>query len=517
MQASNFAPPLSELTALSAALVQAQTLPEVLAHQASQAPSAPALHFEGKAISYAGLARRSTLCAQWLHHEHGVRPGDRVAWLGFNHPDQIVLLFALAQLGAVLVPLNFRLAPAEWQAVLRDCTPSLLLHDQAWQAQAQELGLPTGRVPSFDGDTALPGQHWATAPDAARPHAATPYAAKPEAAALLVYTSGTTGLPKGAVHTQANLLANIRAACASQDISAADCVLSVLPLFHVGGLCIQTLPALAAGATVVLHQRFDAGAALQAIAQHRPTLTVQVPATLAALLAHPLWAQTDLRCLRGIAAGSSVLPRHLIEAFHARDVPVCNVYGATETGPVSIVLWAAHARSHAGSCGWPAPAVEVGLHQVKDGVGELLLRAPNIVNHYWPNTPALDADGWFHSGDLGQQAADGSFTIVGRAKDMIISGGENIYPAEIENLLCTHPALAECAVLGLPEPRWGEEVVAAVVLRPGYELEPERLSEFLAQHLARYKLPKRYLSLPELPKTALGKVQKPLLRERFLG
>ena len=302
----------------------------------------------------------------------------------------------------------------------------------------------------------------------ARAHwASPPQAADGQSPVLLVYTSGTTSRAKAAVHSQANLLANMAIASRAQQMTAQDVIATMLPLFHVGGLCIQTLPALYVGAHVILHPRFTADAALDCFERDRPTLTLQVPATMKALIEHPRWESADLASLRAVWAGSSLLPAGLVQAFHARGLPVCNVYGATETGPFSIALAPEHARSHAGSCGWPAPGVDVQLSDIQDGVGELLIRGPNVISHYWPAQPACDGEGWFHTGDLAAQAQDGAYTVVGRAKDLIISGGENIHPAEIESLLAEHPAVAECAAFGMPDEKWGEVVVAAIVLKPG--------------------------------------------------
>lgn len=466
------------------------TLAQVLAGHAALRPDALALRFLGHGTTYAQLDARGRGVAALLRDAWGVRAGDRVAWLGLNHADQLVLLFALARLGAILLPLNFRLAPAEWDALVADCAPTHLVHDQAWaqpaRALAQRCGLAAHAVEDLDGAQGdAPDQGSADAP------------------VLLVYTSGTTSRPKAAVHTQGNLLANMAAASQVQGMTAQDKVLTVLPMFHVGGLCIQTLPALYAGACVTLHERFQADATLQAIAAERPSLTLQVPATMKALLEHPQWASADLSSLRAVWAGSSLLPAPLVQAFHARGVPVCNVYGATETGPFSIALPPGHATSHAGSCGWPAPGVEVRLLD-----GELLVRAPHVVQRYWPDQPACDAQGWFHTGDLARQAADGSYTIVGRAKDLIISGGENIHPAEIESPLAEHPAVAECAAFGLPDAQWGEVVAVALVLKPQAAVADEELQRYLAERLARYKLPRRWVRVEALPKTALGKVQR---------
>src|SRR5690606_28314903 len=333
----------------------ADTLDALLATQAALRPQHPAVRWDGedppwRELDYAALAQRAQALADRLPVERGLR----VAWLGFNHPALLVLLFALARRGAMLVPLNHRLAPAEWAAVLSDAAPVLLLHDEAFAEPARALAAAHGITA-----LALAQLCELLAAPASDP-LPTPTGGA-EDPVLLVYTSGTTGLPKGAVHTQANLLANMAIAAQVQELGESDKVLTVLPLFHVGGLCIQTLPALSRGATVLLHRRFDPTAVFDALEQERPTLTLQVPATLLALQQHPRWLRTDLSCLRAIWAGSSLLPGELLRACHARGVPVCNVYGSTETGPFSITLGPAEAMDHVGSCGWPAPGVEVRL------------------------------------------------------------------------------------------------------------------------------------------------------------
>jgi fatty-acyl-CoA synthase len=477
------------------------TLWPVLSSQAEQRGASAALRFEGQCTSYAQLATQAQAMAAALQTS-GVQRGDRVAWLGLNHPLQIALLFACAGVGAIAMPLNYRLATPELERILRDGQPALLVHDSVWQEAAQNLG-KSCTIPLQDLQALLE--------EGLKLSPANMEQGQADDGALLVYTSGTTGLPKGAVHTQRNLCTNMAIAGKNTAVSATDLIASMLPLFHVGGLCIQTLPALMAGACVNLHARFDAGAALQSFAQDKPTLTLQVPATMRALIEHPDWASTDLSSLRAVWAGSSVLPANLIEAFHARGIPVCNVYGSTETGPFSIALGSAQAFSHVGSCGWPASDdVHVKLESASQGVGEICIRAPNVAMCYWPDLPLKDAEGWFHTGDLARQDADGSYWVVGRAKDMLISGGENIYPAEIENLLAAQSGVLECAVIGLPDAKWGEVVAACVVLAPGADsaLMQEQLSQALSSQLARYKLPRQWYFLPSLPKTALGKVQK---------
>ena len=458
-----------------------------------------ALVFNGRAAAFADLQAAADTAGNVAWRDWNVRPGDRVAWLGANHPAQLALLFGLARIGAVLLPLNFRLAAAELQRVLADCTPRHLVHDAEWAGLARELARAAGVATHPLEELSQPGL-----PEA-REHA------DPDAPLLLVCTSGTTGGPKAAVHTQRNLLANMRIAATAQAMTAEDIVLTVLPLFHVGGLCIQTLPALWAGAKVVLHPRFHPGDTLASIAADRPTLTLQVPATLKALVEHPRWPAADLSSLRAVWAGSSVIPSASIEPFHARGVPVCNVYGATETGPFSIALGPDHAYDHVGSCGWPAPGVAARAGDVYGDAVELMVRGPNVVQRYWPDVPACDAQGWFATGDLAQQAGDGSWRIVGRARDLVISGGENIHPAEIELALAEHPAVAECAAFGISDLRWGEVVAVAVVLKAGAVATQDELAAHLGQRLARFKLPKRWLFRESLPKTALGKVQRAVL------
>ncbi len=483
-----------------------RSLTVALGRAANRDPDHPAWRYQGQVITHGGFVSLIDTCRRRLA-SWGVRPGDRVAALALGHPLQVAALLALSDLGGIWVPLNFRLAPAEWQQILADCGARLLLADgelgPAASALAQQSGVALHRLSDLaagddprDSDTR-----------------SAPIASDPDRPVLLVYTSGTTGRPKGAVHSVANLIANAHAAAQVQGLSPLDRVVTLLPLFHVGGLCIQTLPALLSGATVVLHPRFDPQATLHDIDAFDITTTVMVPAVMKAVIQHPLFASTRMAHLRALWAGSSVLPDDLVRAWLARGIPVCNVYGATETGPFSIALGPEQAHSHVGSCGWPAPGFEARLNALSDspnadGVGEVCLRGPAIVSRYWPDRPALDAEGWFHTGDLGRIEADQSWRIVGRAKDMIISGGENIYPAEIENILSQHPAVAECAAVGLPDPRWGEQVVAVVVLRPGFQPSDDELLEPLRRSLAKYKHPRRLVRLDQLPKTALGKVQK---------
>jgi fatty-acyl-CoA synthase len=419
----------------------------------------------------------------------GIGSGDSVGWLALNSPRALALLAACEQLGARYVPLNWRLAAPELAAQVRHAGLQLLAHDDAQAPLAQAVmalaPLPQPRAAGHE-----PGD------------------------AMLVYTSGTTGEPKGAIHTSAGMRANVEMAIATQGLDAHTRTLAVLPLFHVGGLCIQVLPTLAAGGRVKLHARFDADAWFDEVAAWRPTTTLLVPAVMRALIEHPRWAGADLSSLAFVAAGSSIVPLPLIQTFHARGIPVVQVYGATETGPVSIVLPPGEALMHPGSVGRPALGVQARLEG-----GEVWLRAPNLARGYHrrPDDPAFAPGGWFRTGDLGEVDAQGLWRIVGRCRELIISGGENILPAEIEQIALEDPAVAEAVAIGLPDPRWGEVPVLALVARPGAAPDPVRLQAAFDARLARFKHPRRILLIDELPKTALGKVAREALKARLMA
>ena len=485
-----------------------------LERRADFAPDRTAIHFEGSDHSWAALARQMRQLAGALA-ALGIGRGDRIAHLGYNSPLFLVLLFACARLGAMLVPLNWRLAAPEHRIVIADAEPKLLVHDAGFAEAAARLGV--ARTLSLDALAAA-----MAAADEREADPASSYAAP----LLIVYTSGTTGRPKGAVLTQEALLWNAVNSTAMHDLTSADHVLTTLPMFHVGGLNIQTLPALHAGATVTLHARFDVEATLAAIAERRPSLAVLVPAQLAALIGHPAWPKTDLSSLRAITTGSSIVPTPLIEAVHARGVPVIQVYGSTETAPIAIYQTPRDAFLSVGSCGKPA------LHcaaRIVDGEGrdvprgergEILIRGPNVMMGYWRNPEASAAalgDGWFHTGDIGHVDERGDYFIDERKHDVIISGGENIYPAEVEAILLAEPSIAEAAVVARPDPRWGEVPVAVIVLRPGAEMAAAEVLALFHEKIARFKQPRDVVFAAALPKNALGKVLRYELRRQVAG
>jgi fatty-acyl-CoA synthase len=457
----------------------------------------------------AGLPAPLLQAARARLDAEGVEPGAIVAWLSHNTWDMLAALAECERRGAVLLPLNWRLAVPELARLCVHAGAGHLLHGP----ELAEAGGALQRAVAF-----TPG----------------PAAGIEPGDLLLVYTSGTTGEPKGALHTAAGMRANRAAAIEAQGFDAATRVLAVLPLFHVGGLCIQTLPVLAAGGTLELHPRFDPDAWFDAVeragpgvsgaegavgaAGVRPTTTLLVPAVMRALIEHPRWPGADLSSLAFVNSGSQIVPRALIDAFHARGLPVAQVYGSTETGPVSVVLRPADALARAGHAGWPARGVQLRLGADDGPQGEVWLKAPQLLRTYHRSAePAFDADGWFRTGDLARRDADGCIEIVGRSKELIISGGENIHPAEIEQLAATRPEVADCAVVGVPDPRWGEVPVLAVVLRPGAALDAAALQALFDAALARFKHPRRIVAVDALPRTALGKVQRAVLAAALAG
>lgn len=464
---------------------------------ARREPDAPALVASGLVVSRRRLADAVAAMAGRLR-DRGLAAGDSLGWLGLNSVEMLTALFACEHIGARFVPLNWRLAAAELAAIGE--------HAGLQQLHADEAMLPL--ADAVRAQLPLP-----------RPHAG----GHREGDLLLAYTSGTTGRPKGAVHTAAGMAANIDAAIDAQGLDERTRALAVLPLFHVGGLAIQTLPTLAAGGCVLLHTRFDPDAWFAAVAHDRPTTSLLVPAVMRALVDDPAWPQADLSSLDFVNSGSQIVPVPLIEAFHARDVPVAQVWGSTETGPVSIALRPDEAMAHVGSTGRAARGVQLRL-VTADGrdaapgeVGEIRVRAANLMRTYHrdDHPDSFDRDGWFHSGDLARADADGFVTVVGRSRELIISGGENVFPAEIENLLAHHPDVAECAVIGVPDLRWGEVPVLAVVPRAGRQVDEAALRVLFDARLARFKHPRRIVVVDALPKTALGKVQRSSLRQQL--
>jgi len=499
-------------------------LSDWIAHHAAFDPDKPALIYREQAITYRRFDGMIADHARALKHVYGVGRGDRVAYLGFNSPEFLALMFACARLGALFIPLNWRLAGPEHLFILRDAAARVMVCEADFKDHADRLrpDLPDCEFVA----AGFTGAGWRSLADDVRaavgddrnPHV------DAELPLLLVYTSGTTGHPKGAVLTQQAVQWNALNSLHMHDMTSADRILTALPMFHVGGLNIQTTPALYAGATVILHRKFDPADVLKSIAGDRPSLIVLVPATIQSILAHPGWAAADISSLRAVTTGSSIVPHPLIEAIHQRGIPVQQVYGSTETCPIAVYLRAGDAMAKVGSTGKAAMHCKIRIVDENDDdveagrSGEILVSGPNIMFEYWGNATAtagaLD-NGWFRSGDIGYEDGDGYLFINDRKTDVIISGGENIYPAELELVMHEIPGVAEAAVVGVVHEKWGEVPVAVAVRSAGSDLDSAAILDRFENSLAHFKHPGKIIFMDALPRNAMGKVQKSELRRRI--
>ncbi len=489
-----------------------------IAGHAARTPDKVAIRSGAVDWSYSKLAREAGQLAAALAAS-GVQRGDRVAFLGLNSPHELALLAACARLGAIFMPINWRLTLHEQRQLLRDSQPTLILVDENFIASRAKLGagFPDATLVA-QAEVAPPG--WLGYDDfLARGAVAEvpPATGMPQDTLLLCYTSGSTGIPKGAMLSQDAVRINAEHSIEMHAMQADDVVLTTLPLFHVGGLNNQTTPALFIGATLVLHPKFEVETTFDAIERERVTLTVLVPAQLMAMFAHPRWASADFSSLRMITTGSTIVPEHVTRGVHARGIPLVPIYGSTETCPIAACLAPEDALRKAGSTGRVTRHCEMRIvDEIDDDVaagarGEVLVRGPNVMSGYWMQpeaSAAALAGGWFHSGDIGHFDAEGYLWIDGRVKDMIISGGENIAPAEIENVLLECSDIAEASIVGEPDARWGEVVVAVIAPRAGRQITAQRVLALLEGRIARYKHPKRVVFVDALPKTALGKIRK---------
>lgn len=482
------------------------------------APDKAAIRFEGTILSYDVFNRRIELAVCALKSQLGVEKGDRVAILSLNRPDYLVLLYACARLGAILVPLNWRLAVTEQLFILSDAAAKVLVLEHAFEPILSALAesLPWIAIVGLDFAPRC-GSGWDELLEGGRGDGRNAHAGL-SCPLLIVYTSGTTGRPKGAVLRQEALLWNGVMSQHMHGLTSADHVLTVLPLFHVGGLNIQTTPALHHGATITMHKRFSPGATLAAFDRDRPTLTALVPTMIQALVDHPRWSTTDLSSLKAISTGST---QQAIADVAARGISALQVYGSTETCPIAIYTKLGGDLAREGSTGLPGLCCEVAIindtgDRLPAGTpGEITVRGPNVFCEYWGNGQATREalrDGWYRTGDIGRCDADGYFWVCDRKRNLIISGGENIYPAEVERVLLEHPDVAECAVVGRPDPSWGEVPVAYVIRRSGAQIEQQALTAHVQSQLARFKVPHEIIFTEDLPRTALGKIEHFILK-----
>lgn len=475
----------------------------------------------GRRLTWRVFSERVRRLAAVLATRCGVGRGDRVAFLALNGTEVFEALFACLRLGATFVPLNWRLADPELLAIAEDARPRALIHGAAWAELAGRLG----EVAPLGGALTV-GAAYEEALEGAEGDGREGLGASLEDGAMILYTSGTTGEPKGVIVTWRQVIFNALHTTMAWELSREDRCLAFLPLFHTGGLNCLATPLLSCGGSVVILPRFDAARSLEVIREHGVTTTVAVPAMYQMLLDAGLEAALGEGDLRGpVLCGGAPCPPELIERYWGLGIDFRQGYGLTEVGPNCFWMAAGDVLRKRGSVGRPMPFAEArvvregGAEAGVDEVGELWLRGPHVTAGYWGRPEAtrevLLESGWFRTGDLVRRDAEGFFFVVGRQKEMFISGGENVYPAEVENALVAHPDVVDACVVGVPDGRWGEVGLAALESSVG--LDEAGLRAWLKGRLAGYKVPKHWLRVEALPRNSSGKVIKAQVKALFPG
>ncbi|MFP4628154.1 MAG: class I adenylate-forming enzyme family protein [Halobacteriales archaeon] len=496
-----------------------------LANRADRHPDATAIvePDADRTYSYADLDERASRLAEALADDLGLGPGDRVALLASNGAVYFEAIYGCWKSDTRYVGLNWRLTPSELEHHLRDAEPRVLVYDRAFEETVEalrELGVVETFVATDDplGDDRA---YEALLSGASGRSIANHDRGRRDTWGLL-YTSGTTGLPKGVEQTADMVIYNHLNIGTLVGLTSEDTVLTVLPCFHTGGLNLYANPALMVGGTVVVPRTFDPEQTLDLL-EREATVFFGVPAIYKALINHPTFAERDLSGVRSWSSGGARLPVALLERYAEHDIVIRQGMGMTETGPTLFLIDEAHALEKAGSIGMPSPFVETRVvdPEASDLVdvdeGELLVRGPGVTPGYWrrPEANASDfVDGWLRTGDVARVDEDGHYYLVDRLKNMFISGGENVYPAEIERVLHDHPAVDEAAVVAVDDERWGEVGRAFVVPIEDGDLDADDVLAHCRAHLAGYKVPKHVTFLGELPRTPAGNVERGRLRER---
>ena len=505
-----------------------------IARHAREHAEMVAFVYEDREVSYADFHDKLGRFAAGLRAD-GVGSGDRVAYAGHNSLNFLITYFAATWVGATFVPLNFRLTGPEVRTVLLDAGPDVLVSEPAQaaiiDAFLDELSVRRPLLIDDDSETTdspAVSEAWGSYQEfRTNQYEISPHVPRHEAdLAALLYTSGTTGTPKGVMLTHGNLWWGQVNVDSALDTRFGDVSLAVAPLFHIGGFNAFTLRTVTRGGTVVIHRHFDPARVLQDLAKHRVNSSLLVPTMLVAISRQDGFDAADLSHFRSASVAGSPVPPALIEVYARKGVLLQQAWGLTETAPFSTQLEAAMTSKKLGSCGTPMPysAVKIVDIETLDDVteagkyGEMWVRGPNVSVGYWNNpeatAAAFTADGWFRTGDIGYMDEDGYFFIVERFKDMIISGAENIYPAEIENALYAHPEVSDCAAVGVPHEKWGE-TVCVVVSFTGTPLSLEDVRDYLGSHIARYKLPSRLIAIENMPRNATGKIDKLQIRQQI--
>ena len=482
----------------------------------------------GLKLTYAQLNQRANRFSNFLKGELGMKSGDRVSILAQNSAAYYEILFACSKIGVILNTLNWRLAVPELEYILNDCSPRLLIYEPEFSEPVAELQerinlehtLVLGESSSKDQWT------YNSALETGSPNDLSNLQLTYEDTWAIIYTSGTTGRPKGAQVTYGNFFYNAIGMGQAIDLHSQDVNLNVLPTFHIGGLGLYAGPTFHAGGTVIVMRSFDPAQCLQLIQDWKVTVLLLVPSIYLILAQLPDFNQYDLSSVRSWASGGSALPPSLVKDFAEKGIIIQQGFGMTETGPTVFLIDKVNAVRKAGSVGKPVLHTDVCIMDRErnvlgpEEVGELCIRGGNVTTGYWNRPEATSealVDGWLHSGDAAKYDSEGFYYIVDRWKDMFISGGENVYPAEVENVIYQHPAVAEVAVIGVPHPKWQEVGMAVVVVKENLALTESSVIDFCQGKLARYKIPKSVVFVDVLPRTAAGKVLKRELRKKYSG
>jgi fatty-acyl-CoA synthase len=494
-------------------------------------PESVVIRYAGGDLTYAQLNDRAARLAAVLT-DRGVAGGDRVAYLGLNSPAFLVTMFATFRLGAIFVPVNFRLAGPELQAVRQGSGATAIVcedgHRDTLDAVRDQNELKHFLLIDDDPEIpAAPGpikewQPWGPLLAAAEP-STTLVPRQFDDPAILMYTSGTTGQPKGVILTHGNIWWNGVNVDSRLSTRRGDTTFAIAPLFHIGGLNALALRAIVRGGSLIIRRSFEPTALLRDLVDYRVNSLFAVPAMLAALARVPCVFTADLSCLHSVVVAGAPVPPSLIAQYAKHSIVLQQAWGLTETAPFATHLPAEHTLTKLGSAGITMPHTEIQIVDPASGLpvgpgvnGEILVRGPNVTPAYWNNpdatAAAFDDDGWFHSGDIGYVDTDGYLYIVDRLKDMIINGGENIYPAEVERALADLPGLIDIAVVGAADEQWGETVVAVACLTDGSKLTLDEVQAHCATKLARFKLPRQLQLVKAVPRNASGKLDKIAIR-----
>lgn len=494
------------------------------ARRASLAPDRVAWRFEGVETSYAEVDRRTRKLANALIAA-GIKPGDRVGYIGFNHPALLELLFAAGRMGAIIVLINARLSAGEVEYIARDSGITLLAYGHEQVEVTRKVITKVGIHLALNVDDTHEGSFFSTSFEQFL-QLGTEHSEFAEVdfddPCLIMYTSGTTGRPKGAVLSHANMFFSATNVILSADIRPDDVSLAMAPLFHIAGLNGVVIPVFLKGGMNVIHRGFNPSVALDELHNGEVTSMFAVPAMLEAIFALPEFAEATFPTLRTLIGGGAPVPDRTLRAWADKGVGIQQGYGFTEAAPSVTLLDPESAFTKQGSVGKPQFFMDVrvlrpdGRDAETGEAGELLARGMNIMLGYWnreQDTADSFVDGWYRSGDIAVVDEDGFLSLKDRSKDMYISGGENVYPTEVENTLLNIPGVAEAAVIGIPDQKWGEVGRAFIVVADGSEHTTESIIAGLEPNLARYKLPKSVFFVDSLPRTATGKVQKHMLRD----